>query len=198
MHLAHCSGGVVFAIDNHMPFLKNLKQNLEVKNDNLKVCVLDMSMFSMGFKANSFDLIWAEGAVYFIGFEQGLAQWKHLLKPDGYAVFSELTWLKPDPPTKIKSYWKTEYPAMQSLDSNFESIDRQGYLKIDYFWIPENSWWENYYHPIEQKIAELRRKYPSRSKGSAQLDEAQLEVEMYREYCSWYGYAFYIMQNQPT
>lgn len=47
-------------------------------------------MFELPFSANTFDIIWSEGAIFIIGFEQGLREWKPFLKLGGYLVLSEL------------------------------------------------------------------------------------------------------------
>ena len=33
-------------------------------------------MFNLNYEDNSFDLIWVEGAIFVIGFEKGLRDWK--------------------------------------------------------------------------------------------------------------------------
>jgi hypothetical protein len=53
-------------------------------------------------------LIWSEGAIYNIGFEKGIRQWKNFLKKDGYMVLTEITWLKKDLPEETKKHWNTE------------------------------------------------------------------------------------------
>lgn len=63
------------------------------------------------------------------------------------------------------------------------------------FVLPDSSWMEGYYLPIAQKIARLRLQYAQDPHALSQLDENQLEVDMYRKYSSWYGYVFYLMQE---
>lgn len=48
----------------------------------------------MDFVPESFDLIWAEGYIYIIGFKKGLQDWKKFLKPGGYLICSEISWFK--------------------------------------------------------------------------------------------------------
>lgn len=60
--------------------------------------------------------------------------------------------------------------------------------------LPEESWWRNYYTPLEARIATLRKKYQGHVKANQQLDEAQREIDLYRQYANWYGYVFYVMQ----
>lgn len=37
---------------------------------------MNCSMFEMPFTDESFDIIWAEGSIYLIGFERGLDEWR--------------------------------------------------------------------------------------------------------------------------
>jgi hypothetical protein len=75
-------------------------------------------------------------------------------------------------------------------------IESSGYKTIDYFPIPSESWWQNYYTPIENKIAELRLKYRANDKAKTVFDMLQLEIDMFRKYSPYYGYYFYIMQKK--
>jgi hypothetical protein len=40
----------------------------------------------------------------------------------------------------------------------------------------------------------LREKYYGNVEANQQLDEAQREINLYRQYTDWYGYVFYVMQ----
>ena len=62
------------------------------------------------------DLISCEGAIYIVGFETGLHQWRPLLMPAGHLVVSEACWMKPDPPPECVAFWNAEYPAIQSVE----------------------------------------------------------------------------------
>lgn len=66
-------------------------------------CVLG-DMASMDFVDKSYDLIWSEGSVFIMGFENALKSWKRLLRPRGYMVASELVWFKEDAPKEIKDF----------------------------------------------------------------------------------------------
>ena len=61
-------------------------------------------MFNLKFEDGSFDIIWSEGAIFVIGFEKGLREWRRLLTPDGYVAVSELSWLQSDVPKEAKTY----------------------------------------------------------------------------------------------
>tara|TARA_Y100001960_G_C14603641_1_gene792095 strand:- start:703 stop:975 length:273 start_codon:yes stop_codon:yes gene_type:complete len=69
-------------------------------------------MDDLPFAESSFDLIWSEGAIYNIGFENGIKQFKKFLKDDGVLAVSEITWLTAQRPDEITQYWETNYPEI--------------------------------------------------------------------------------------
>ena len=69
-------------------------------------------MTQLGFAANSFDLIWCEGAAYIMGVARALAYWKRFLKPGGKIAFTECVFFSSDPPKPILNWWQGHYPEM--------------------------------------------------------------------------------------
>jgi SAM-dependent methyltransferase len=153
-------------------------------------------MAAMDFKKGSFDLLWSEGAVFVIGFKRALDEWKPLLRPEGFLVISELVWFKKRVPSKIRKFFTEQYPDMKYYEDILPMIESSGYKIIDYSPLPSESWWQNYYTPIENKIAELRLKYRANDKAKTVFDMLQLEIDMFRKYSPYYGYYFYIMQKK--
>ena len=88
------------------------------------------SMTEMDFEENSFDIIWSEGAIYIMGFREGLENWKRFLKPGGYLVVSEASWLIDNPPEEILKFWEVEYPGMKRIDQNLEIVRNLNYKMI--------------------------------------------------------------------
>ncbi|MEY8702247.1 cyclopropane-fatty-acyl-phospholipid synthase family protein, partial [Francisella philomiragia] len=79
----------IVAVDLFEEFLTEL--NLKVQQLGLqeKISTLSCSMDNLDFNNQQFDLIWSEGAIYVIGFKEGIQQWKKFLKPNGYMAISE-------------------------------------------------------------------------------------------------------------
>lgn len=183
----------IIAVDNHQPFLDFLAQRMKNESFSSQLRLVNSSMFELAFD-EKFDVLWSEGAIYIIGFEKGLREWKRWLKPGGCAAVTEITWLKPNPPQEIWDYWMTAYPGMADADENLRRLAAAGYREIGHFTIPTSAWLDEYYLPIETRIARLRETYAGDADAQAQLDEHALEIEMYRKYGEWYGYVFYVMQ----
>jgi ubiquinone/menaquinone biosynthesis C-methylase UbiE len=196
LDLVALSEGVIYAVDTHQPFLDSLQTKVTALGLDKRIQVLNQSMKELQFPPASFDLIWTEGAIYIMGFEAGLRAWKPLLKPGGYIAVTELTWLKPDPPAQVKEFWNEGYPSMKSLEENLEIIHAFDYYLIDYFVLPNRSWTDEYYQPMQARINMLREQYQSDPDRLQQLDFEQEEINIFNKYHEWYGYVFYIMQNK--
>lgn len=197
IELAKISGGTITAVDNHKPYLEQLRQSAKKEGVGDQIQTINVSMYSLDFEEKSFDLIWAEGSAYIMGFLLGLRLWRRFLKLGGYYGVTELTWLKDNPTKKINNYFRKEYPAMKTIEGNIEGIFSTGLDLQDYFILPEASWWDFYYTPLESRIATLREKYKDKGneKMNEELDESQREIDLYRKYSKYYGYVFYIVQN---
>jgi ubiquinone/menaquinone biosynthesis C-methylase UbiE len=195
MELARVSGGFVIGLDNHQPYLDVFEEKIRKAGLNERVKAINGSMFSMDFPEESFDIIWAEGSIYIIGFERGLKEWRKFIKAGRFLVVHEMTWLKPDPPKEIFDYWQKMYPGITTIPHNLEIIPQCGYDVLGHFTLPEDAWWEEYYHPLGDRLNQLREKYKDDPEALEILDTEQEEIDLYRKYSEWYGSVFYIMQK---
>ena len=195
MELARLSQGNVIGLDIHQPFLDKLQRKIEEAGLSGRVQAVKGSMVEMNFPEASFDILWAEGSIFIIGFKRGLKEWRRFLKPKGFLVVHEMTWLKSDPPQEISAYWKKVYPGIKTIPENLELIPGCRYRHIGHFPLPEDAWWDEYYDPLERRIQSLRKKYTKDPKALAILDNEQLEIDLFRKYSQWYGSVFYVMQK---
>ena len=90
IQLAKLSKGNVLGLDVCEAFLNELKNKAKSENLDDKVKTVLGSMFEMNFEEKFFDIIWAEGSIYIMGFEEGLKSWKKFLKPNGYMAVSDI------------------------------------------------------------------------------------------------------------
>ncbi|MDY6852000.1 MAG: methyltransferase domain-containing protein, partial [Thermodesulfobacteriota bacterium] len=190
--------GTILAVDNHQPFLDELQRRAEAEgvSDKIQFYLRDMS--NLGLDEGSFDLIWSEGALYIMGFREGLAACYSLLVPGGLLAASELSWLRPNPPTECRQYFANEYPAMVDIDTNLAIIKNCGYEIVGHFTLPESAWWESYYNPLEDRLQLFRKKYATVPNRLEMIDSVQMEIEQYRKNSSYYGYVFYLMQHSQA
>lgn len=196
LDLSLITDGEIVGVDKHLQFLGSLSRKIRAHSLDRQITLVRGDMFNLGFKEKSFDIIWSEGAIYIIGFETGLVGWRPLLKRHGYVVISELTWLKPHPPSDVTSFWNVEYPAMKDIPRNLEILKSAGYSLVDYFVLSESAWWNNYYDPIAKKLMVLREKYKDNEKAVAILECEQKEIDLFRKHSYYYGYVFYVAKCQ--
>ncbi|MBN1683217.1 class I SAM-dependent methyltransferase [Candidatus Bathyarchaeota archaeon] len=194
IELAKLSRGQIVALDFHKPFLEQLKETIQEEELTDIIKPVKGDMFNIEYSDGSFNVVWSEGAIYIIGFEKGLQEWRRLLASKGYVVVSELTWLRHDMPEEVNEYITHEYPAIKTLEENIEVVQKSGYRLLDSFVLPVKSWWDNYYGPIEAKLSSLKARYSDYEEAMQVITMHEIEIEMFRKYSDYYGYVFYVMQ----
>lgn len=195
MVLAKIINGQIIATDNYQPFLNTLTNQARAEKLSDKIICKNMDMAKLEFNEYIFDLIWAEGSIYHIGFGDGLRKIKSFLKPNGYAAFSDMNWFKANPPEELADFFANECPDMVSVEDNINLIENNDYTLIDSFRLDVSTFWDPYYTPLEKRLIVMREKYADNKEALAMFEEIQLETDLYRKYSDYYGYTFYIMQN---
>lgn len=147
------------------------------------------------FEKDSLDLIWSEGAIYNIGFERGLKEWRNYLKPGGYLAVSESVWFTDQRPAEIHDFWMSAYTEIDTVPNKVAQIQKAGYIPVATFILPENCWIEHYFAPQAKAEEIFRRKHA----GSRIVEELIIsnhhEAELYSKYKAYYGYAFFICKK---
>jgi ubiquinone/menaquinone biosynthesis C-methylase UbiE len=196
VELARLSQGHVIGLDIHQSYLDELVKRAKRAGLSNHVKARNCSMVEMDFPDESFDIIWAEGSIFVIGFERGLREWRRFIKPHEFLAVHEVTWLRPDPPQEISEYWKRLYSDTRTVQENLERIPRCGYDLIGHFTLPEDAWWTEYYGPLELRLGQLSSKYADDPEALEVLDKEQDEIDMYRKSRQWYGSAFFVMRKR--
>lgn len=194
--LAKLTDGEIIGIDIHQPYLVQLEKNAKKHNLSNRIKAIKKSMTEMDFQEEYFDIIWAEGVIFIIGFEQGLKEWNKFIKPNGYLAVHEMAWIKNDPPKEIYDYWQKVYPAIATTDKNLKIINKCGYKILGHFPLPEDAWWDLYYTPLEERLQKLKIKYKNNEEALEMIKEEELEIDLFRKYNKWYGSVFYVMQKK--
>jgi SAM-dependent methyltransferase len=197
LDLARFSSAEIVAVDNNPVVIDVLARRVQREGLSSRVRPLVADMFGLDASLERFDLVWSEGAIYIIGLERGLKQWRRLIKPSGCLAFTELSWLVPNPPAEAAAFWAREYPAMNSIEGNLDIIAASGYRLRNHFTLPEAAWWVDFYDPLEQTLEKMRVKYASAEGAIALLDANQAEIDLYRRHSHSYGYVFYVIQALP-
>ncbi|MBX7256300.1 MAG: class I SAM-dependent methyltransferase [Candidatus Hydrogenedentes bacterium] len=198
LELSALTEGPIIAVDTHAPYLDELNRRARAAGVAHRIETRNQSMFELDFPDASFDAIWSEGAIYFMGVENGLRAWRRFLKPRGYVAITELSWLKPRPPEPVRTFWETVYPAMADIETNLGRAHAAQYDIVGHFTLPDDDWWTHYYAPLEARVAALREKYHDDPEALRLLNEEEKEFEMFRAYSAWYGYVFYVMRASAS
>ena len=194
MDLAQGTAARIIAIDTHRPYLDQLHDRVTAAGFARRVKAVQASMFRLPFFDASFDVIWAEGAIYIIGFKQGLLDWRRLLRPGGHVVVTHLSWLGSDIPDEPRAFWAREYPAMETVEENARIASEAGFDVIECFALPERAWWSDYYGPMASRLDSLRARYRGDDEALAVLDSHGEQIDIYRRFHQSFGYVFYVLR----
>jgi len=195
LQLAELIAGSIVAIDNHSPSIERLRRTIAERGLSQRVSGVVGDMSYPKQPLENFDLIWSEGALYSIGLRKALKICHGLLRPGGYLSFTDAIWRKENPPPIVKASFDLDYPAMGWLEDDVAAIQDCGFDLVGHFTLPDEAWWDDFYTPMEARIAELRGKYVEDVEASAILDRLAEEPEMRRRYSDFYAYEFFVAQR---
>ncbi len=195
IELAKLSKGRIIALDNHQAFLDKLMEKAKEEELLDHIAPENKSMLDMDFKDNTFDIIWSEGALYLMGFQNGLRRCHQLLKDDGFLAVTEIVYLVNDPPAPLIQYFEKEYPGISVVKDKIESIHNERFHLISNFTLPKSSWLDSFYLPMEEELIRLYKKYQGNEIALGIFEEMKNEIDLYKKFSDFYGYEFFIMQR---
>lgn len=195
MVLAEHASGHITGLDIFPGFIEILNRKARQASLQDKVKGIVGSMDALPFREEELDLIWSEGAIYNIGFERGLREWRKYLKPGGYIAVSESSWFTDERPAEINDFWVDAYPEMDTLPNQVAKIYKAGYLPVATFILPENCWTEHYFVPKHAAQEVFLAKYAG-NKAAEEFSAYQAaEEKLYDKYKEFYGYVFFIAKK---
>jgi len=181
--LAEHTAAHVTALDNYQPFLDRLSERAQAQGVGSRVTPVNGSMFEPPFDAEQFDLVWAEGCAYLMGFDNALNTWRSLLGPGGYLFITEMSWFTDSPSAEAESFWHANYPDMQHATVLEKKAHSSGYQVLHASHLPQRAW-EAFYADMAEQIDQLHAE-----KGDHRVfEECQAEMDIYRRYGTEFGY----------
>ena len=193
--LARTLNAQITAVDFLPEFIEVLKTNAENEDLSKKIDPLVCSMDSLPFDEEEYDVIWSEGAIYNMGFENGINDWKRFLKPDGLLVVSEITWTTNDRPLEIEEYWAGEYPEINTASAKIKILENSGFSPLGYFVLPEHCWLDNYYRPMQRSFSAFLSRNINNENAQPIVDAEKTEIALYEKFKKHYSYGMYIARK---
>jgi len=193
--LAKNLDGRITAVDLFPEFLEELEVRSGKEGLAHRISTLAASMDDLPLGQEEFDLIWSEGAIYLMGFDEGITAWKQFLKPGGILAVSDITWTTDKRPEALEKFWAAECPGIDTVDAKLKLLAKQGYAPLGHFILPQECWVENYYKPLQEshEVFLERQGHSQEAKVLVELDVQ--EYEMYLQYKEHYSYGFYVVKK---
>jgi len=187
----------ITAIDLFPEFLGELERRAEAAGVSARIETRAASMTEPLFEDGSLDAIWSEGAIYNMGFENGIRAWGRFLKPGGVLAVSDLTWLTKDRPRALTAHWEAEYPEVDTASAKLRLLEAHGYAPIGYFPLPERCWLENYYRPLQNEFDAFVARHGGSDAARSVVAAERKEIALYERYSEFVSYGFY-MARRPA
>ncbi|MDZ7753286.1 MAG: class I SAM-dependent methyltransferase [Gammaproteobacteria bacterium] len=185
----------VTAVDFLPDFLHDLNIAAERENLGERIETLAASMHVLPFEEQSFDAIWSEGAIYNIGFSNGIRAWRRFLKRDGILAVSELTWLTQERPAELEQHWIREYPEVDTASAKMAILERNGFSPVGYFALPKRCWLDNYYRPMQARFAAFLARNGNSESAAAIVAAEKREIALYERNAALVSYGYYVARR---
>jgi len=166
IELAKMCNGHITAIDIDVEALEALRRKTEELGFSNRISIMELSMLDLNSFRETYDIIWAEGSIFVVGFERGICDWKQLISKDGFLVIH-------DEDNEVKT--------------KLELIERYGYEKLGQIDVSHDEWWKRYYEPLENLLEQ--EKLDGVSKRALRS-----EIDTFKK--SRMGSVFFILQNK--
>ena len=182
MAMASYTSGSITGIDLFPTFIDLFNINAHKLNLQDRVKGITGSMDKLPFRDEELDLMWSEGAIYNIGFERGLNEWRKFLKTGGYIAVSEVSWFSKERPAEIDEFWMDAYPEIDTIPNKVAQMQKAGYIPIATFILPENCWTEHFYAPQVNAQKVFLEKNAGNKSAAEFIANQRHETQLYYKY----------------
>jgi ubiquinone/menaquinone biosynthesis C-methylase UbiE len=174
MELARLGQGEVIGMDIDQAALGKLTKKIQDAGSSDRVRAVNCSILDMAFPDGSFDIVWSEGAIFVIGFQRGIQEWKRFLKPGGFMVIHD---------------------EKGDVEQKLRQISQCGYKLLGYFTLSQETWWTEYFAPLEKLIAESQTSYADDPHTLEEYNQAKRELKMFRRNPERNNSVYFAMQK---
>jgi ubiquinone/menaquinone biosynthesis C-methylase UbiE len=193
--LARLLNARITAVDFLQDFLDVLEERAATMGVADRISTLACSMDELPFADEELDVIWSEGAIYNIGFEKGVANWRRYLKAGGLLVASEITWITGSRPPELQKHWDAEYPEIDVASAKIRLLETYGYSPVGYFVLPESCWIDQYYRPMQARFEDFLSRNGNSEEARAIVAAEQHEIDLYERYKAHVSYGVYVARK---
>jgi SAM-dependent methyltransferase len=193
--LARHLHGNITAVDIFPEFLEVLSKRSRSKGLDDRITPVKASMDNLPFGDDIFDLIWSEGAIYNMGFEKGVGQWRRHLKTGGVLALSEITWTTDSRPEELELFWEKECQEIDTAAGKLEVLKRQGFEPAGHFILPQDCWIDHYYLPLQDIHKPFLERQGHSQDAIGLISSNNTEFAMYMKYRHYYSYGFYVARK---
>ena len=134
----------------------------------------------------------------YIGFEEGVRQWRLFLKSGGILAVSELTWLTASRPPELEAYWRAQYPEVGTASSKLAVLEHNGYAPLGYFALSESCWLDEYYGPMRRSFPAFLARHGGSDAAKALVAAEAMEIALYERYRAFVGYGYYVARKTDS
>jgi SAM-dependent methyltransferase len=188
----------ISAVDLVPEFLLDLRSKAGGAPSPGRIDPVCASMDALPFADERFDAIWSEGAIYRMGFANGVTAWRRLLRPGGILAVSELTWLTAHRPEEIDAHWRAAYPEVATASAKLAVLETAGYAPLGCFVLPASCWLDGYYRPLQARFAGFLARHAADEAARRIVAEEMHEIELYERYREHVGYVFYVARRSDS
>jgi cyclopropane fatty-acyl-phospholipid synthase-like methyltransferase len=185
----------ITAVDFIPEFLARLEADALRAGVADRIETLAASMDALPFGKAELDAIWSEGAIYNMGFENGVAVWRQYLRRGGILAVSEITWLTRERPTGLQDHWEREYGEVDTASVKMAILEKHGLSSLGYFVLPERCWLETYFRPLERRFAGFLEAHGDMDAARAIVAAEKREISLYERYKDCFGYGYYVARK---
>ncbi|WP_327122180.1 bifunctional class I SAM-dependent methyltransferase/N-acetyltransferase [Streptomyces sp. NBC_01341] len=190
--LAAEAGARVTAVDLHQPFLDELTEAARARGLGDRVGTVRADMAGLDgprFADGSFDLVWAEGSAYIVGFDTAVRDWQRFLAPGGSLVITECVWTTGSPSAGARAFWDPQ-ASLRPVAGNTAAAVAAGCHVLGVLVQPDSDW-DEYYVPLAERVATADPSAPGMA-GALEATREELAVRV--RHGTEYGYAGYVLQ----
>ena len=185
----------ITAVDFLPEFLAGLEEAATRAGVADRITTLAAPMEALPFDEEWYDAIWAEGAIYNMGFAAGAEAWRRFLKPGGVLAVSELTWLTATRPAELQAHWDGEYPEVDTASAKMAVLEDLGFSPLGYFPLAERCWLDNYYRPMQARFPAFLARHGNSEAARAVVAAEEAEISLYERYEAFVSYGYYIARK---